>query len=68
MTAQTEHASRSAISNAIRVVAATVEESEPGVPVQVRHHTRSGWSVREHSRVARGTAGGTIARHHKEPS
>jgi hypothetical protein len=68
MTEPAEHASWSAISSAIRASAATVEHSEAGDRVHVRHHTRSGWLVRHHSRAARGTAGGTTAHHHKETS
>jgi hypothetical protein len=69
MTAPTEYASwRATISTAIRAAAATVEESETGVPVRVRHNTRSGWPVRHHSRAARGTGGGMTARDHREPS
>jgi hypothetical protein len=68
MTEPTEYASRSAISSAIRAAAAGVEESEAGVPVHVRHHPRSGWPIRLHSRAARCTAGGTTARRHEEPS
>jgi hypothetical protein len=68
MTAPTEHASWSAISNGIKAVADTVVQSEADRPVHVRRHPRSRWLVREHSRAARGTAGGTTGRHHEEPS
>jgi hypothetical protein len=68
MTAPTEYASWSAISNGIKAVADTVEQSEADRPVHVRHHPRSRRPVREHSRAARGTAGGTTARHREEPS
>jgi hypothetical protein len=69
MTEPAEYASWSAISSAIRGVAATVEEGEAGgAPAHVRHHPRSGWPVRHHSRAGRGTVDGTTARHHEEPS
>jgi hypothetical protein len=59
---------RSRSTNDVAAVAAAVKESGDGGPMHVRHHMRSGWPVREHSRAARGTAGGTTARPDQEPS